>query len=358
MTPLMQRLLSRIELTGPIPFHEYWSICLFDPDCGYYTTRVPIGAAGDFTTAPEVSQMFGELIAVWWLTTMRQNRLDSVHLVEIGPGRGTLMADMLRTLGKLDPSLKTALPVHMVEISPRLTAMQKERLAGSGFSIEWHVDTGTLPAAPLGIIANELFDALPVRSLVKQANAWGELAVTSQTSGTLTHALLPVSLGASLLPDGHENQPDGTHFEFSPARESFMALLAARIALHGGFGLFIDYGHLQPGFGDTVQAMKNHAFANPLENPGEADLTSHVDFAALAGVARREGLKVPNMLIQGEFLTRSGIRERSAQLGSARPELRNTIETACDRLIGSDKMGSLFKVMAASTPQISLPAFD
>ena len=358
MTPLMQRLLRRINVTGPIPFHEYWAMCLFDPDHGYYTTRVPIGAQGDFTTAPEISQMFGELLAAWWLATVRQNSLNDIHLVEIGPGRGTLMADMLRTLGKLDPTLKASLPVHMVEVSPRLTTMQQERLKDCGFDVQWHRDLTTLRDAPLGIIANELFDAIPVRQLVKQDGLWSELAVTDQSDIGLAHVTLPVSVDPSTLPGGHADQPNGAVFEYAPAREGFMAELAVRVAQHSGFGLFIDYGHVQTTFGDTIQAIKDHAYANPLDNPGEADLTSHVDFEALANIAKTSGLSMPAMLTQGEFLTRLGIRERAARLGQLHPDRRDTIETACDRLIGNDEMGRLFKVMPAASPNIALPVFD
>lgn len=358
MTLLMQRLIRRIDLTGPIPFHEYWAICLFDPELGYYTTRVPIGAEGDFTTAPEISQMFGELLAAWWFATVQQNGLDGIHLVEIGPGRGTLMADMLRTLGKLDPGLKASLPVHMVEVSPRLSSMQQERLKNYGFEVFWHRDLTTLPDAPLGIIANELFDAIPVRQFVKQDGIWSELAVTDQSDIGLTNVTLPVSVDPSILPGGHADQPDGAVFEYAPAREGFMAELAVRVAQKSGFGLFIDYGHIQSTFGDTIQALKDHAYANPLENPGEADLTSHVDFEALAKIAKTSGLSVPAMLTQGEFLTRLGIKERAARLGQLHPDRRDTIETACDRLIGNDQMGRLFKVMSIASPHIALPAFD
>jgi SAM-dependent MidA family methyltransferase len=216
----------------------------------------------------------------------------------------------------------------------------------------------TLPDAPLGIIANELFDAIPVRPLIKHEGLWHEDALIGGDCDTLRMIGLPVNVDKGILPFGHENQPDGTVFEYAPAREAVLATIAERLAKSSGFGLFIDYGHLRSGFGDTVQAMKSHAYANPLENPGEADLTSHVDFEALAGAAKSAGLIVPSMMTQGDFLARLGIRERTERLAMLQPAQSNTIETACERLIGDDQMGRLFKVMAIGTPGIALPAFD
>ena len=358
MTPLHEKLLRQIAASGPVPFHAYWALCLFDPDHGYYTTRVPIGADGDFTTAPEISQMFGEMLAAWWLATVRQNELTGVHLVEIGPGRGTLMDDMLRTLARIEPDLRSTLPVHMVEVSPRLTAMQRERLAQSGFDITWHTSPQTLPQAPLGIIANELFDAIPARPFVKHQGNWHESAVTVTGGSQLALTLVPATLDPSVLPEGHEAQPDGSFFEFSPARESFMADLAHRIRANGGFGLFVDYGHSKSGFGDTVQAMIGHRYASPLESPGEADVTSHVDFAALAATARSTGAWATNCVDQGEFLKRVGITERADRLAKSSPSQRSTIETACERLIGADQMGKLFKVLGIAAPGIAMPGFE
>jgi SAM-dependent MidA family methyltransferase len=356
MTALLQRLLRRIDLTGPIPFHEYWAICLFDPEYGYYTTRVPIGASGDFTTAPEISQMFGEMLAAWWLATMRQNNLPDIHLVEIGPGRGTLMVDMLRTLAKLDPNLRANLQVHMVEVSPRLTAVQMEKVAACGFAVTWHQNLSTLPNAPLGIIANELFDAIPVRLIIKHQGHWYEDMVMRGEGDTLRMTGQPISLDPSILPDGHQQQPDGTVFEYSPAREAFMYSLSDMLASRGGFGLFIDYGHASSAFGDTVQALKNHAYANPLEDAGEADLTSHVDFAALSRAAQSAGLTPYQIIEQGAFLTSLGLQQRVERLISLKPDQQVSLVTACERLTASDQMGSLFKVLGVSHPKITLPA--
>ena len=358
MTPLKSRILRQIAQTGPIPLSDYWAQCLFDPEHGYYTTGYPIGADGDFITAPEISQMFGELIAAWWLATVRQNGLGDSALVEIGPGRGTLMSDMLRTLGKLSPDLKETLPVHMVEVSPRLTDLQREKLAGTGFRIEWHQSLETLPIMPMGIVANELFDAIPIRSFIKHGGHWHEQAVGTGEGDDLVFRSIPASLKLSILPTGHETQPDGSIFEHAPAREAMMQDIAGRVAESGAFGLFIDYGHSHSGFGDTVQAIKKHVFANPFEEPGEADLTSHVDFEALANAARHHGAQVSTVLEQGAFLTHLGINKRASKLANAQPHLRNAVETACERLTGKDQMGSLFKVMGIAAPNVSLPVMD
>ncbi|MGB8816547.1 MAG: SAM-dependent methyltransferase [Rhizobiaceae bacterium] len=358
MTPLHQRLLRQIALEGPIRLSDYWTQCLFDPQHGYYTTGYPIGADGDFTTAPEISQMFGELLAAWWLATVRQNDLQNVALVEIGPGRGTLMADMLRTVAKLDPDLQRRLQVHMVEVSPRLMAIQKDKLAKGGFQVEWHSSIATLPQVPLGVIANELFDAIAIRAFIKHEGQWHEDAVGSRDGKALVLQAIPASVDAAILPPGHEAQPDGTVFEYAPAREALMGEIAERLARQGGFGLFIDYGHAQSGFGDTLQAMKKHAYANPLETPGEADLTSHVDFEALAKTAKQQGVRVATLVDQGTFLTRLGIIERTAQLAKSRLELSDSLKSACDRLTSGEQMGSLFKVLGIAAQDTALPGLD
>jgi SAM-dependent MidA family methyltransferase len=357
MNPLESKIRRLIELGGPMSVAEYWTHCLFDTANGYYTTRMPIGAAGDFTTAPEISQIFGELLAAWWLATVRQNGIEPA-LVEIGPGRGTLMADMLRTLGKLDPSLKHSLSVHMVEVSPRLTALQQEKLAGAGFQVTWHETIATLPKIQAGIIANELFDAIPMRQFIKSGNDWNEVTINIDADGKLYFAASPASLDSKILPVGHETQHGGSIFEYSPAREAMMQDLGHHIHQHGGFGLFIDYGHATPGFGDTLQAMKDHAYANVLENPGEADITSHVDFQSLATAAAAVGLYTAEIITQGELLTRVGITERAESLVKAHPQLRDSIETAIDRLVSPRQMGNLFKVLGIAHPSVTLTALQ
>ena len=357
MTPLEKKIHRQIELEGPMTIADYWAHCLFDPQHGYYITRLPIGAAGDFTTAPEISQMFGEMLAAWWLATAHQNHIAPA-LVEIGPGRGTLMADMLRALGKLDAALTETLRVHMVEVSPRLEKMQQEALAGSGFQIQWHRTLASLPKSAIGIVANELFDAIPVRQFIKHAGAWSEGAISLNESGSLQLTTKPANLDLAILPAGHELEPDGIVFEYAPAREALIQDIAQHIRTHGGFGLFIDYGHPKPGFGDTLQAMRNHAYANMLESAGQSDITSHVDFQSLQQAALLAGLRATNIVTQREFLTGLGIAERANRLCKSQPQHRDSVETAIDRLLSPEQMGSLFKVLGISHPDIAMPGLQ
>lgn len=359
MTTLKDRLERLIAAAGPITVADYMATCLFDPEAGYYTTREPFGAAGDFTTAPEISQMFGELVAVWVLSAWAalDKPVPSV-LAEIGPGRGTLMADMLRTLGRLDPAFVTLARVAMIEASPRLAEIQKAKLANGRAKPTWFADVAGLPSLPLVIVGNELFDALPTRQFVKTPQGWCERMVALDEAGELTFWVGAAGIDPALLPRDAGEAPEGAIFEAAPAREALIDEIAARIARHGGAGLFIDYGHLQPGFGDTLQAVRAHAFDGVLANPGAADLTSHVDFAVLADVARSHGLRA-RMMTQGEFLLGMGLLERAGALGErADDATRKRLRTEAERLAGPEAMGSLFKVLMIAPPGVSLPPFE
>ncbi len=352
---LKYRLAMQIKITGPLSVADYWAQCLFDPQDGYYMSREPFGTAGDFTTAPEISQMFGEMLAVWWLETVRQNEIKDIALVEIGPGRGTLMSDMLRTIAKLDANAARTLEVHMVETSERLAHLQQEKLKTSGFSITWHKTTNTLPNSPLGIVANELFDAIPIRQFVKTGTAWQERCIGLDDDERFCFVTGPAQIDRALLPKNHENQPVGTIFEHSPARESLMQKLADHVQRDGGFGLFIDYGHGSASFGDTLQALKKHKFISVLEDQGTVDITSHVDFESLATIASNSGLTTSKLKNQGDFLRGLGIENRLERLISARPDQRDNLVTAFERLTKNDQMGNLFKVLGVSHPSIILP---
>lgn len=359
MTRLGQRIVELISALGPIPVSEYMALCLFDPNDGYYTTREPFGIDGDFTTAPEVSQMFGELIAVWlyeaWQTL---GRPMPVTIAEIGPGRGTLMKDMLRTLARLDPALLRGATVAMVETSPRLTEIQKQTLSGATVMPDWHQTIDTLPRAPLLIVGNELFDAIPIRQYVRTAKGWRERMVGLDDTDHLAFFAGAASLENSLLPVGGSEAQQGSILELSPARSALMASIAAHVARHGGCGLFIDYGYLDPGVGDTLQALRRHGYDDVLASPGEADLTSHVDFAALADAARAEGLEV-RTATQGAFLLDLGLLERAGQLGAtADAALRDRISGEVERLAGPNEMGNLFKVMAILPSGVALAPFQ
>jgi SAM-dependent MidA family methyltransferase len=350
VTALRERLAALIEATGPMSVADYMATCLFDPVDGYYTTREPFGSAGDFVTAPEVSQMFGELVAVRLLDMWTQaGRPDAPVVAEIGPGRGTLMRDVVRTLGQLVPAFLRTARFELVEVSPRLREVQKATLAQSFPDFRWHVTVASLPAGPLFIVGNEIFDAIPIRQFVKTKAGWRERLVALDDTGKLHFAAGFAGIDPSLLPAGATTAPEGAIFEVAPAREALMDEIAARIAASGGSALFLDYGHLEPGLGDTLQALRAHTYDDPLAQPGEADLTSHVDFAALARVSRAHGLKV-SLHEQGQWLLDMGLLHRAGSLGHGKGEAeQEAIRAAVERLAGSEQMGRLFKVMEMAT---------
>lgn len=330
-----------------MPLDRYMSLCLGHPEHGYYMKGEPIGADGAFTTAPEISQMFGELIGAWchaiWSA---MGAPDKFHLVELGPGRGTLYADMLR-VAKLDPAFQSASRGVLVESSPVLQETQRIRLKDSSIPIVWLERLDEAPAdAPLIVVANEFFDALPIRQAVKRARGWHERMVgVSPGSQELTFGLSPHILNAALIPETLHAAPEGSIVEFAPARDLAMRTIAARIRAQGGAALIVDYGFEGPKCGDTFQAMQAHAFANPLENPGEADLTAHVHFAALKISA--QGLAAFGPVSQGQFLTRLGLPQRAARLkAGADDRRRQEIDAAVHRLTHPDAMGDLFKALA------------
>lgn len=304
----------------------------------YYATRDPLGVAGDFTTAPEISQMFGELIGLWladlWL---RSGSPSTAHYVELGPGRGTLAADALRAMRAVhfEP------PVHFVETSPTLRAMQAERAAGA----RWHDGIDTLPDhGPLLIVANEFFDALPVRQLVRTADGWRERVVIVEDDRFVA-VPGPLPMDAA-VPEVLRGAHEGAIFESSPAATAIAADIAARVADQGGAAILIDYGYSGPAIGDTLQAVKAHQFADPFADPGERDLTAHVDFAMLAEEGRGAGLRVFGPTPQGDWLRGLGIAARAAALAKAAPERAEQIVAARDRLANPAQMGQLFKALA------------
>jgi SAM-dependent MidA family methyltransferase len=358
MTRLKTRIVELIGAAGPIPVNQYMALCLFDPQDGYYTTREPFGAAGDFVTAPEISQMFGELVAVWlyeaWLAT---GRPMPVTIAEIGPGRGTLMKDMLRTLSRLDPALTAGASFAMIETSPRLIDVQRQTLAAAPAMIGWHESIDTLPQSPLFIVGNELFDAVPIRQFVRAGTGWRERMIGLDGADELHFFAGAGSVDPTLLPDDAENAPQGAIVEVAPARAALMATIAERLARLGGAGLFLDYGYLRPGTGDTLQALRKHDHEDVLANPGEADLTAHVDFAGLAAIVRAHGLDA-HLSTQGEFLVEMGLLERAGQLGADADEVaREKIAGEVERLAGPQAMGDLFKVLAFLPAGIAVPPF-
>jgi SAM-dependent MidA family methyltransferase len=255
------------------------------------------------------------------------------------------MKDMLRTLVRLDPALTAGASFALIETSRRLTEIQKQTLDGGSAEINWHETIATLPLAPLLIVGNELFDAVPIRQFVRTGAGWRERMIGLDDSDELSFFAGAGSVEATLLPDNAAEVPQGSIVEVAPARAALMASIAERISRHGGAGLFPDYGHLQPGLGDTLQAVRKHAHEDVLANPGEADLTAHVDFAALAAVVQAQSLDA-ELTTQGDFLLAMGLLERAGLLGSkAGEQARQTIADAVERLAGPDAMGTLFKVL-------------
>jgi NADH dehydrogenase [ubiquinone] 1 alpha subcomplex assembly factor 7 len=354
MSPLGEKLISRIRAYGPMTVAQYMEACLSDPVYGYYMRREPFGRYGDFVTAPEVSQMFGELIGVWAVVVWEaMGSPRSFVLAELGPGRGTLMADLLRVV-RVMPGFAAAAEVHLVETSPRLRAIQEQTLATCGTRVHWHPRIETLPAGPLVVIANEFFDALPIRQFRWGKEGWAERMVGLDENGRLAFGLRPVDQRPLARP-----LPEGAVVEVSPAANAVMSALAARIAEDGGALLAIDYGSDRPGHGDTLQAVQAHKYADPLAEPGEADLTAHVDFAGLARVAIGAGATAHPLLSQGEFLKRLGIGPRAEALAQGKDAAtQDGIRAALERLTGQAAMGDLFKVLAVGKPGVLMPAFD
>lgn len=354
--PLADVLRRRIRHAGPISVAEFMTESLAHPEHGYYMTRDPLGVAGDFVTAPEISQMFGELIGLWcaeiWRTALGRDR---VRLIELGPGRGTLMADALRA-ARLAPGFLDAATVHLVEVSPALAAAQRQTLPDH--ELHWHANFADVPAGPVILIANEFFDALPVHQLQWTGEAWCERMVGLAEDGLSFRLCLAPgasSLEPLLPPPLRAHARAGDVAEISPARIGCIADIARRIVSEGGVALIIDYGHLRSAAGETLQAVRGHRRHEPLQDPGTADLTAHVDFAALAAAAGRAGASVHGPIEQGAFLQRLGVGVRAEGLCRAAPSRAREIRAACHRLIAPDEMGTLFKVMALAVPDAPVP---
>jgi NADH dehydrogenase [ubiquinone] 1 alpha subcomplex assembly factor 7 len=354
VTPLGEKLISRIRAYGPMTVAEYMEACLSDPFYGYYMRREPFGRYGDFVTAPEVTQMFGELIGVWAIVTWEaMGSPRELVLAELGPGRGTLMADLIRTF-RVAPSFADAVNVHLIETSPRLRQIQAATLSSAGARIAWHARVEDLPPGPLILVANEFFDSLPVRQFRWGADGWSERMVGIDAEGRLAFVYRPVEQRPLAAP-----LPEGAIIETSPAATRIMTNLAARIAATDGTAVVIDYGSDRPGHGDTFQAVRAHEYADPLTAPGETDLTAHVDFPALAKAAADAGARPRPLLAQGEFLDRLGLAARAEALAAGKDEAtREAIHIAADRLAGVKSMGGLFKVLAVGAPGLVLPVFD
>jgi NADH dehydrogenase [ubiquinone] 1 alpha subcomplex assembly factor 7 len=386
---LLDRLKAQIAQDGPIGVPEFFTRCLHDPRDGYYAMRPDLGAGGDFITAPLVSQMFGELIGLWVLETWtRMGRPAPFHLVEMGPGDGTLMSDLLRAC-RLDPAFLAAAQVWLVEVSAPLRAKQTARL---GEGPRWVGRLDEVPAgAPMILVANELLDCLPARQFIRTQDGWAERVIGLSEDGELAFGLrslgksLPLDgggagVGVTAALDGERRRqaadaedtpipdpspikveggfPTGAILESSPAQAALASDIAHRLVTDGGAALLIDYGRDVPEAGDTLQAVRNHQKVDPLTTAGLADLTVWADFPSVVAAARETGAKAGPILSQREFLLALGVEARAQALASTRPDRADQVARQLDRLVGEAQMGALFKVACLTAPDLSPPLFE
>jgi len=379
---LLDRLKAQIAQDGPIGVAEYFTRCLHDPRDGYYATRPDLGPGGDFITAPLVSQMFGELIGLWAVETWtRMGQPSPFRLVEMGPGDGTLMSDLLRA-ARLSPGFVAAADLWLVEVSPPLRAKQAERLADA--SPNWADRLEAVPAgAPMILVANEVLDCLPARQFVRTDKGWAERVIGLDEAGALAFGLRglnppprggggraaagggshPTPAPSPSGPPGHlplwgEDLKPGAIVEASPAQEALGAEIGHRLATDGGAALLIDYGRDAPDAGDTLQAIQGHQKVDPLQTPGQADLTVWADFPAVLAAGVAAGAEAGPILQQATFLAMLGIEARAEALATARPERADQIARQLDRLTGQAQMGALFKAVCLHAPGFTPPAFE
>ena len=354
---LSDLLINRIKKTGPISVAEFMVEALHHKNIGYYTNSDPFGVAGDFTTAPEISQIFGELIGLWVLNAYRnQAKDDPLCLVELGPGRGTLMSDMVRAISNF-ANLEKMVELHLVETNPILRKVQDQLLVN--LKPTWHNDLSTLPDQPWFLIANEFLATLPVHQLIKNKNRWNERLIdynsadkcftwTSTQSPSQLSLLIPEEISAKATKDAL--------IEFSPATLGVIKIIADNIARKGGAALLIDYGYVEPIFKPSIQAVRAHKIIDPLSNPGISDLSCHVDFQSITNEAQYHEIDFHGPITQGEFLTNMGINERAESLkrGSTIQQSKD-IDTAVKRLTDRKEMGQLFKIIGLTAKDSPLP---
>ena len=356
MTPLACIIRDKILADGPISIADYMGLALGHPEPGYYRTRDPFGVRGDFVTAPEISQIFGEMIGIWCTQVWKQLGGGPVSLVELGPGRGTLMADLLRAT-KNTVEFHDSITIHMVETSPTLAHAQYMLLRDMHPRVEWLDSVEEIPANKTIVIANEFFDALPIKQYVMTDEGMRERRVGFDAA-TQQFIFVLGDAGLVLAKSGNSIAP-GTVMEQSPATRKVMRHLAQHIAQHGGGALVIDYGYLGDAHRDTLQAVKSHLFHPVLVDPGAADITAHVDFTSLIAIANDAGNRAHGTVTQGEFLQRMGATFRlDMLLKQAHPEQREALVAGLTRLMSPQAMGDLFKVMAVvSDPRVEPPGF-
>ncbi len=356
-TPLEERLIALIKSRGPITVADYMEDALLHPHDGYYTSQTPIGAKGDFTTSPEISQIFGELIGLWLVQSwIDMGTPEAFNLVELGPGRGVLMQDILRA-AKLRPAFLDAAHVWLVETSGRLRHEQQRRLRDAGIATDWADAFSDIPQAPTLVVANEFFDCLPVRQFVRSGSGWRERMVGVNGTGTALDFTLCKTppLPTTPLPDP-DAVDEGAIFEINENAEAMTDEIARTLVQHGGRALIIDYGHLHGGAGDTLQSVRGHAYWPALSSPGRADITAHVNFERLARAAFAAGAAAHGPISQGAFLDRLGLAMRLERLSAGKtPEEAADLFAGAHRISSPAQMGELFKVLCISAPGLADP---
>jgi len=350
MNALQKYLIKLIKVQGPISIATFMAEALGNKQHGYYMKQDPFGQGGDFTTAPEISQMFGEIIGLWQANNwLNMGRPETIHLIELGPGRGTLMQDALRSM-KIVPGLLDTVKLHFVETSPALRRIQEKNLQAYIKPI-WHNRINEVldvaGGEPIFVIANEFFDALPVRQFQKTETGWHERLICLDSHENLCFQLAPVPTSEQIIPPAHHRAENGSIVEICAIGENILAEVASHIKINNGAALIIDYGHDTGGTGDSLQAVKGHQYSDILINPGDADLTTHVNFLRLKEIAQRIDIKTYGPIPQGDFLQSMGIKARSQKLSlNATSAQKKDIHAAQHRLIDENEMGKLFKVMA------------
>lgn len=357
MTALLDIIKSEIETQGPISVARYMELALGHAEHGYYMKQDPFGEQGDFITAPEISQMFGEMVGLWACVVWQaMGSPEPLNVVEVGPGRGTLMADALRATQMVE-EFEDAARVWLVETSPTLREAQKKTIAANLMMPAWRDSFDDIGPGPLIVWGNEFFDALPIRQYVRADDAWRERLVGLNDEGDgLAYTVSDDKIDSALIPEDLRAAAPGSIYEDQAPSRAVMGAIAKRVVEHGGAALFFDYGHGAHAIGETLQAVKSHDYADVLKKPGDQDITAHVDFAQLAEAARAAGAEVLGPVPQGAFLERLGMRQRADTLMmNASPEQIQEIDAAYERLTGAEQMGSLFKVMAVVPPGFGVP---
>lgn len=356
-TLLAARLKERIIRNGPLSVADFMESCLSDDTAGYYSQRQPIGEDGDFVTAPEISQIFGELLGIWAIAAWQSmGEPKSFVVAELGPGRGTLMVDALRAW-KSAPAFLAGVTVAMVDTSPLLREAQQAALKNAHVPIQWFDAIEDAPQGPLIVLANEFIDALPIRQLLWSDGGWRERCVTIGPEGGFAFCAgrMIANNGLRQATDALDT-PDGSVLEVRPEAAALVSLLSARAQTAPLAALIIDYGHGETACGDTLQAVWRHKYADPLSHPGEVDLTAHVDFAALKDSASAHGLQSYGPMPQGEFLLKLGLEARRDRLcKNATPKQQEQILASTIRLADPEAMGLLFKVMAITSSGLAAP---